>query len=185
LLEDVASGEDERVSNGKDRGVLARFGRAAVGRDVGGFVYGTIVVLSVVVAGAKAFPHGPGHVALLVAVTTVVFFLAHVYAHGLAHSIEHDIHLSLAQLLSIARREAAIVGAGVPPEAALILGALGLFSEQVATWLAMALGLVVLAVAGSVFARVERLRPLSALAVIISNLALGIVLVLLKVLVTH
>jgi hypothetical protein len=170
---------------GRGRGVLVRFGRAAVGRDVGGFVYGTIVVLSVIVAGAKAFPHGPGHVALLVAVTTVVFFLAHVYAHGLAHSIEQDVHLSLAELTSISRREAAIVGAGVPPEAALLLGAFGLFSEQIATWLAMGLGLVVLALAGVVFARVERLRPISALAVIFSNLALGVVLVVLKVFVAH
>jgi hypothetical protein len=168
------------VSGGNEGEVLARFGRG-----VGGFVYGTIVVLSVVVAGAKAFPHGPGHVALLVAVTTVVFFLAHVYAHGLAFSIEHDVRLSLTELTSIARREAAIVGAGVLPEAALLLGALGLFSEQAATWLAMGLGLLVLAVAGIVFARVERLQPLSALAVILSNLALGIVLIALKVFVAH
>jgi hypothetical protein len=173
------------VSGGREGGVAARFGRGAVGRDVGGFVYGTIVVLSVIVAGAKAFPHAPGHVALLVAVTTVVFFLAHVYAHGLAFSIGQDVRLSLAELLTIARREAAIVGAGVPPEAALLLGAVGLFSEEVATWLAVGLGLVVLAVAGIVFALVERLRPLSALAVIFSNLALGIVLVALKVFVAH
>ena len=99
--------------------------------------------------------------------------------------IEQDVHLSLAELTSISRREAAIVGAGVPPEAALLLGAFGLFSEQIATWLAMGLGLVVLALAGVVFARVERLRPISALAVIFSNLALGVVLVVLKVFVAH
>jgi hypothetical protein len=179
--------EEDRLTGCRDRGAgpLARFSRGAVGRDVGGFVYGTIVVLSVIVAGAKAFPHEPGHLALLVAVTTLVFFLAHVYAHGLAHSIEHDVHLSRAELMGIARREAAIIGAGVPPEAALLLGAVGLFTERTAAWLAMALGLVVLAVAGIVFARVERLRPLSALAVILSNLALGVLLVVLKVFVAH
>ena len=107
------------------------------------------------------------------------------YAHGLAFSIGHEVHLSFSELSGIARREAAIVGAGVLPEAVLVLGALGLWSEQVATWLAMGLGLVVLVVAGIVFARVERLRPLSALAVICSNLALGVVLVALKVFVTH
>jgi len=173
------------VDDHRAGGVWGRFSRAAVGRDVGGFVYGTIVVLSVIVAGARAFPHGPGHVAVLVAVTTTVFFLAHVYAHGLAFSIGHEVHLSFSELSGIARREAAIVGAGVLPEAVLVLGALGLWSEQVATWLAMGLGLVVLVVAGIVFARVERLRPLSALAVICSNLALGVVLVALKVFVTH
>ena len=169
----------------QDDHVLARFGRAAAGRNLEGFVYGTIVVMSVIVGGAKAFPHGPGHVALLVAVTIVVFWLAHVYAHGLGFSIHHDVHLSFAELRGIGRREAAIVGAGVPPEAALLLGALGLFSEQTATWLAMGLGLVVLGVTGIVFARVERLRPLRALVVVLANLALGIVLIGLKVFVTH
>jgi len=166
-------------------GVLARFGRTEVGRDLAGFVYGTIVVLSVIVAAAKAFPHEPGHVAALVAVTTVVFWLAHVYAHGLGFSVQRDMHLSLAELRSIARREASIVGAGVPPEVALLLGAVGLLSEDVAVWLAMCLGLVVLGAAGLIFARVERLHPLSALAVVVANLALGIVLIGLKVLVTH
>jgi len=166
-------------------GVLGRLGRTAVGRDLAGFVYGTIVVLSVIVAAAKAFPHQPGHVAVLVGVTTVVFWLAHVYAHGLGFSIEHDVHLSLSELFTIARREAAIVGAGALPELALLLGAFGLLSERVATWLAMGLGLVVLGAAGLIFARVERLRPLSARGVVLANLALGIVLIGLKVFVSH
>jgi hypothetical protein len=164
---------------------LARFGRAAVGRDLAGFVYGTIVVLSVIVASAKAFPHEPGRVAVLVAITTAVFWLAHVYAHGLGFSIQHDVHLSLAELRSIARREASILGAGVLPQLALLLGAFGLLSEQVAAWLAMGLAMVVLGAAGVVFARAERLRPLSALGVVLANLTLGLVLIALKVLITH
>jgi hypothetical protein len=148
-------------------------------------VYGTIVALSVIVAGSKAFPHGPGHVAVLVAVTTVVFWLAHVYAHGLAFSIGHDVHLSFAELRGIAGREAALVGAGVPPEVALLLGAFGLLSGEAAAWLAMGLGLVVLGAAGVVFARVERLRPLGSLVVVLANLTLGLVLIALKVFVTH
>jgi hypothetical protein len=173
------------MSSESGGGLLARFGRAAVGRDLAGFVYGTIVVLSVIVAGVKAFPHGPGHVAVLVAVTTVVFWLAHVYAHGLGFSIGHDVHLSFAELRGIAGREAAILGAGIPPELALVLGAFGLLSEATAAWLAMGLGMVVLGAAGVVFARVERLRPLSALAVVLANLTLGLVLIALKVLISH
>ena len=143
------------------------------------------MVLSVIVTGVKAFPHGLGHVALLTAVTTIVFWLAHVYAHGLAFSIGHDQHLSLAELGRIARREASILGAGVPPEAALVLGAVGLLSDQVATWLAFGLGLGVLGTVGVVFARVERLGRTAALVAILANLALGIVLIGLKVLVVH
>ena len=124
-----------------------------LGERLGGFVYGTIVVLSVIVTGLKAFPHGLGHVALLVGVTTVVFWLAHVYAHGIAFSIGHGEHLSLGELDRIGRREASIVGAGVPPEVALVLGATGLLSTQAAIWLAFGLGLVVLGAVGIVFAR--------------------------------
>lgn len=159
--------------------------RAKLGERLGGFVYGTIVVLSVIVTGLKAFPHGLGHVALLVAVTTVVFWLAHVYAHGIAFSIGHEEHLSLAELGGIARQEASIVGSGVPPEVALVLGAVGVLSDRVATWSAFGLGLAVLALVGLRFARIERLGPGRTVVAILANLALGLVLIGLKVLVVH
>ena len=166
-------------------GAVAGLGRAELGERLGGFVYGTIVVLSVIVTGLRAFPHGLWDVAVLVAVTTVVFWLAHVYAHGIAFSIGRDEHLSLKELDHIGRREASIVGAGVPPEVALVLGATGLLSDQVATWLAFGLGLVVLGAAGVVFARVEHLGPGRTTLAILANLALGLVLIGLKVLVVH
>ena len=159
--------------------------RRKLGEALAGFVYGTIVVLSVIVTGAKAFPHGLGHIALLVGVTTIVFWLAHVYAHVLAFSLSHDTHLSLAEFVHIARREASILAAGVPPEAALVLGAVGLFGENFAIWLSFGLGLAVLGVTGIVFARVERLGAVPATMVVLANLALGIVLIGLKVLIVH
>ena len=158
--------------------------RAGVGERLGGFVYGTVLVLSVVVVGAKAFPDAPGRVAILVAVTTFVFWAAHVYADALTYSVAHDAHLSLAELRHIARHEAAILEAGVLPEAAL-LGAIGLLSESASGWVALGLGSAVLVTAGIVFARVERLAPLQALAVVLANLALGVALIFLKVLIAH
>jgi hypothetical protein len=163
----------------------ARLGRAAMGERLGGFIYGTIVVLAVVVAGAKAYPHGAGHIAALVVGTTVVFWLAHVYAHGLGHSVARDQHLSLAELRHIARREGSIVEAALPPVAALLLGALGVVSTQVAVWSALALGLVVLAAQGITFARVERLAWLGTLVVVAANLGLGVLIIALKLLLTH
>jgi hypothetical protein len=159
--------------------------RAELGERLGGFVYGTIVALSVIVTGLKAFPHDLGRVALLVAVTTIVFFLAHVYAHGIAFSIGHDEHLSLEEFRRIARREASIVEAGVLPAAALLLGGIGLLSSHVATWLAFGLGLVVLGVVGVIFARVERLGPGPSVVAVLANLALGLGLIGLKVFVVH
>jgi hypothetical protein len=114
-----------------------------------------------------------------------VLWVAHVYAHGLAHSVAHDEHPSLAELRLIARREGSIVEAAVPPLAALLLGAFGVVSTNAAVWIAFGLGLGVLAVQGVVFARVERLGWPATLLVVLANLGLGVVLVALKVLLTH
>ena len=163
----------------------SRFGRAAMGERLGGFIYGTIVVLAVVVAGARAYPDGAGHIAALVAVSAVALWLAHVYAHGIAHSVARDEHLSLAELRYIARREGSIIEAALPPLAVLVLGALGVVSTRVAVWAAFVLGLVVLAAQGVTFARVERLGWLGTLAIVAANLSLGVLLVGLKLFVTH
>jgi hypothetical protein len=163
----------------------ARLGRAAMGERLGGFIYGTIVVLAVIAAGARAYPHAPGHIAGLVAVTSVALWLAHVYAHGLAQSIASDEHLSGSELRHIARREGSIIEAAVPPLGALLLGALGVISAHAAVWVAFALGLVVLAAQGITVARVERLGRLGTLAVVAANVSLGVLLVGLKLVVTH
>ena len=86
---------------------------------------------------------------------------------------------------SIARREASVVEAAVPPLVALLLGALGVLSTSAAVWTAFVLGLVVLGAQGIVFARFERLGATATIGVVAANLGLGLVLVGLKVLVTH
>jgi hypothetical protein len=162
----------------------ARLGFAAMGERLGGFIYGTIVVLAVVVAGAKAYPHSAGRIAILVAVTSLAFWLAHVYAHSLAQSVARDQHLTLAELRHIARRERSIAEAALPPVAALVLGALGVVSTKGAVWAAIGLGLVVLAVQGVAVARIERLGWLGTLAVVAANLGLGVLIIGLKLLLT-
>jgi hypothetical protein len=166
-------------------GAFGRLGRAAIGERLAGFVYGTIVVLSVLVAGARAFPESTTRVAVTVLVTSGVFWLAHVYAHALSHSVVHDEHLSLSELRRIARRESALIEAAVPPVVALLLGVVGVVSTGAAVWIAFGLGLAVLAVAGLLFSRFERLGLAATLGVVSANLGLGLVLVALKILVTH
>jgi hypothetical protein len=161
------------------------FRRLARGERLAGFIYGTILTLSVVVAGARAFPHDPAHVAELVAVTSLVFWLAHVYAHWLGESVSRGGHLSFADLRHVLSREWSLVEAAVPPVVALLLGAAGVLSEQAAVWLAFALGLGVLFVEGIVFARVERLGLLSAVLVVLANLGFGLLLVALKLVLGH
>jgi hypothetical protein len=160
-------------------------GRRQTGERLGGFIYGTILVLAVIVAGAKAFEHEAGHIAGLVAVTVVVFWLAHVYADALAHAVAYDQHLSFADLRRIAHREASMLEAAVPPLVALLLGAFGILSTKLAIWVAFGLGLVVLCAQGITFARVERMGRLGTLAVVAANLGLGVALVGLKLLVSH
>jgi hypothetical protein len=163
----------------------ARSGRSSRGERLGGFIYGTIVVLAVIIAGARAYPGEAGHIAALVAVTSAVFWLAHVYAHALSYSVARDQHLSLEALRLIARHEASIMEAAVPPVAALLVGALGIVSARAAVWIAFGLGLAVLMAQGLTFARVERLGWLATLVVVAANLGLGVVLVGLKLVVSH
>jgi hypothetical protein len=77
------------------------------------------------------------------------------------------------------------VEAALPPVAALLLGALGVLSTTSAVWLAFGLGLLVLAIEGIVVARVERLGPVATAGIVAANVALGLALVLLKLVVTH
>lgn len=164
---------------------LGKLGPSVRGERLGGFIYGTIVVLSVLVAGSRAYPDDAGRIAVLVVVTSTVFWLAHVYAHGVADSIGREEHISLPDLRRMARREGAIVEATLPPVVALLLGAVGVLSTDAAVWLAFALGLAVLAIEGVVVARVERFGALGTMVMVAANLTLGLALVVLKLVVTH
>src|SRR3954447_5406070 len=169
-----------------DRGSGVGVDRLAMGDRLGGFIYGTLVVLAVTITASKAYPDDAGYIAALVSVSTAVLWLAHVYAHAMAHSVRHDQHLAVAELRRIARREASLFEAAVPSIASLLLlGATGLVSTQAAVGVAIGAGMVVLAVQGVLFARVERLAGLATLGVVAANLGLGLLLIGLKVLVAH
>jgi hypothetical protein len=176
---------DVRVIDKAFRLRAARLGSATMGMRLGGFIYGTIVVLAVIVAGAKAYPQSAGHIVVLVVVTSLVLWLAHVYAHGLAQTVANHEHLSFSALRHIAGRERSIAEAALPPVGALLLGAFGLVSTAAAVWAALVLGLVVLAVQGFAVARIERLGWLGTLAVVVTNLGLGLLMIGLKLVLIH
>ena len=159
--------------------------RTTMGDRLAGFIYGTIVVLSVIVGGARDYGHEPGHIAVVVAITCVVFWLAHVYAHAVCDAVAYEKPLTREALKTIAHREASIIEAAIPSTVALLLGTLHFIDESVALWLAFALGLVVLGAQGVVYARVERLGALGTAGIIGANVALGLVLVGLKLFVSH
>lgn len=171
------------------RGV--RLGQSVMGMVVGspttiaGAVYGTIVVLAAVTAGGKAFEHDLWRLVAIVVTTVLVLWLAHVYAHGLGESIQMKRRLDAAELGSIARRELAIPIAAVAPTAVLVLGAVEVIQGRKALWLAIGIGVVTLALQGLRYARVERLGTAGTLLSVSANLALGLVIVALKVVVAH
>ena len=147
--------------------------------SIAGTVYGTIVVMGAIAAGAGSDGH-PGRLAGIVAGTVLVLWIAHVYAHALGETIQLGRRLDWAELLSVARRELAIALAGVAPVSALVLGELGVLKARTAGWLAMGFGLATLFIQGLRYARVERLGRLGTTVTVAINVSLGLLIVGLK-----
>jgi hypothetical protein len=147
-------------------------------------VYGTVLAMAALAAGAVEHL-SPNALITVVATTSAVIWLAHVYAHSLGESIERSRRLDWAEFREIAARELPILVAAAAPIAVLLLGSFGVISESPDIWLAFALGFVALAIQGARYARVERMGPAGTVAVVAVNLALGGIVVMLKVLVSH
>ena len=92
-------------------------------------------------AGAHGGEIRSGELAGIVAGTAIVLWIAHVYAHSLAETISRGRRLDRAEVLSVARRELAMLLAAVAPVGALLLGAFGILQDSTAGWLAMGFGL--------------------------------------------
>jgi hypothetical protein len=151
---------------------------------IAGTVYGTVVVMATLTV-AYASEKSPWKLAVLVSTTAFVLWIAHLYAHGLSESIGLNKRLTRSELTSIGHRELGILIAAALPCAALVLGAIDVFDETTAVWLALAIGLATLAAEGVRYARIERLGLAATLAAIAGNLAVGFFVVLLKVFVAH
>ena len=152
--------------------------------SIAGTVYGTIVVMGSITAGAEG-TRDPVRLAVIVASTVLVLWLAHVYAHGLGESVARQRRLDRAELLSVARREFSIPLAAAAPTAALVLGGLDIVGDATAAWLALGIGLATLAVQGGRYAMLEHLGPPATAAIIAVNVGLGLVIVALKVFIAH
>ena len=153
-------------------------------RGIAGTVYGTVLAMASLAAGALGHL-GPRELIGVVATTSAVIWLAHVYAHTLGESIEQGHRPDWDEFSSLAARELPILVAAAAPVSVLLLGALGIVEEATDVWLAFGLGFVALAVQGARYARIERFGAAGTLAVIALNLALGGIVVVLKVIVSH
>jgi hypothetical protein len=162
------------------------FARLALGHghEVAGVVYGTIVAMATLTA-AYASVKDAWKLATIVWSTLLVLWVAHVYAHGLAESMARGRRLDRPELKFLARRELGILLSAAGPSIALLLGALDVLKLSTSVWLALGIGLVILGVEGLRYARLEKLRPAATLGVTAVNLALGVLVVALKIGVTH
>jgi hypothetical protein len=154
---------------------------------IAGTVYGTIVVMGALAAGAEGSQGDirPWELAAFVSVTVLVLWIAHVYSHALAETIRLDRRLDSAELASVARREFAMPLAAVLPVGALVLGALGVLRETTAVWLALGFGVATLVVDGFRYASADRLGRVGTAVTVSINLALGLSIVGLKALLGH
>jgi len=153
-------------------------------RAIAATVYGTVLAMAALAAGAVEHL-SPGQLMAVVVSTSGVIWLAHVYAHALGESIERGHRLDWAEFRSIAEHEVPILAAAAAPVSVLLLGELGIIDEQPDIWLAFGIGFAALAVQGARYARVERLGWAGTTAVVALNLALGGVVVALKVVISH
>lgn len=153
------------------------------GSGIASTVYGTITAMATVTAFGNE--KHPWRLAVLVASTALVIWIAHLYAHGLSESISLRRPLRPVTLASIARREFGIVLAAVLPTTMLVLGAIGLLREKSAVWLALGIGLATLTVEGARYARLEGLGLTGTVAAIAANVFLGLLVVALKVALSH
>lgn len=155
-----------------------------VGRGIASSVYGTIVVMATLSA-AYATEKDPWRLAVIVASTSLVLWIAHVYAHGLSETMARGARPSGRGVVAIAQTEVGILLAAVAPVAALALGAAGVLRETSAVWLALGLGLGTLAVMGFRFAHLEHFGLWRTLVATAVNVSLGLLVVLLKITVEH
>ena len=152
---------------------------------IAGTVYGTIVVLSLLTAGAAAYADDLWRLAVITAAAMIVLWAAHVYAHGLGESAEAGRRLRTHEIAGIARRESSILLAAVLPEAAIGLGALGLVAGPTALWLAVGAGVAALVAQAVRYAYLERLSWVGTALTVGLNLLFGLTFVALKVLLAH
>jgi hypothetical protein len=153
--------------------------------DYAGAVYGSLLAASVVVGASPRSEPAPAlELIVLLLATGVVFWLAHVYA-SLAGDRQHGLQMNWPEFRSVGRREWPLAQAAIPPAAAAAICWMVDSSDSVASWAAL-----LVALGGQVGWTVAAGRRANATVYLIVvsgavNLLLGVLIVVLKVMLTH
>jgi hypothetical protein len=150
---------------------------ASASGDAGSAVYGTIVAASVLL-GARG---GPLSIALSMLAAGTVFWLAHAHVALLRTFVREGTRITPRRIAETLTHEWPIVQATFLPAIPLALAALGLIGVETGRWAGVLICLIGLVAWGIVVSRGARLSRSSSLLVVGINLALGLLIVILKV----
>jgi hypothetical protein len=146
--------------------------------------YGTILVL----AGLEAVTPSDvqsGHGLELVAGIGVATWLAHTFAEVLGLQLRRPNAFTWADLWFAAATSGPIILATVGPALLLALGRFDVLSDDVALWLAVAVGVLQLVVLGAVVGSTHRASRARRWAFVAATVAIGALVVLIKVVLSH
>lgn len=110
-------------------------------RRLTGAVYGTILVLSVIVGFSEDKEAGAQTILASVLVTAFAFWVAHAYSAALAERLADPDARWRALIPRVVAEEWPLVGAALTPSVALLLGAIGVIGRTAAVNIAIVLAL--------------------------------------------
>lgn len=148
-----------------------------------GGLYGTVLVLAVIIALSKSGKAEADIILGGVIVTSLVFYVVHVYADVLAARVTEPDRSWRSLAREVGHEEIAIVEAAILPSIPLLLGTIGVLEREAASWSAIGCGLVSLFGWGLLVGRALGYGTLRSLMFGTANIALGGLMVVLKVLV--
>ena len=159
----------------------ARPTEPGTGRRAAPAIYGQILATAVVATLSEDPDYAVTDVLTAVVVTTIVFWLAHVFAESTARRLTMDRNIRIAEIGVVAREEGTMVLAAVPTVLVLSLAAFEAFSRNFALDLALALGIAELVGLGFLIAYRSRFRFWGTVGSILLTASFGVVIVAMKV----
>src|SRR3954454_13568394 len=150
-----------------------------------GAIYGTIVVLAAIVAGGAARGATLRTILIEAVGSGAVFWLAHVYTDVIATRVQGSGAALLTDVRGAMREQSAILEAVLLPGLALLLGVIGVLDRDTAINVALAVGLLDLFVWGIAHGRAAGLPRHQIVLVGLTDLAFGLAIVVLKLLLAH
>jgi hypothetical protein len=143
-------------------------------------IYGLIVSMAVIATASQDDGLSAGEIGFWAVATSFVFFLAHVYSHIVAAGIVRPRDARV-EVKAVARREWPMVQGAMIPAVVMFMGALGIFGEDQASYIAVWTGVTALFLAGLLIGTRNELSWGGRLFIASVNATLGFIIMALKI----